>query len=289
MMVVFAIGLPIAFSTDIKNTFLYNTRDMVDVYDMYAYEFKKDQVVSADFYFIFDCVAEEYTTENGRRTHTNSQYYLVPVGTEEFMIVNVPAKKFAEFDKLVDESWEYYTDETAPLPQTVYIEGRMDKLDSEIKGYLYEYFIATDFLGTDDTAEMDAYIVPYMMTYADWKSSATTATVVLIISAILIAITVIVIITTIKKSRAAKAFNEEYPPLANMSVGGNLPPMGDNLPPVNGSYQPQNSYSYQPADTATSSAPDLTSPYAPQNDYYAGMDSLSSTTYDENQKPPCEL
>lgn len=299
--VAFLIALPFVGRDEIKNTFLHATKDITDVYEMYASDFKKDQLVKADFYFCYDCIAEEYTTKNGVRTSTDSQYYLVPVGTEEYMIVNVPPKMFNKFDTLIDESYEYYFDETAPEPQTVYAEGRMEKLDKEIKGYLYEWFIDTDFFGTSDTSEMDMYILPYMMTYADWEGSARVTTFTLVTCSILLIIIVLAIIFTIKKAKTAKAMSDDYSDFPNYQNGnqqfGNQP--FENNQFGNQPYQPtgnQNPYSYQPVDDpnrysnrTTDKVPDLTAPYVPQDNSYAGMDSISTTTYDENQKPPCEL
>lgn len=252
----------------IMSSLKYESDNVENFNEFYAEDFKKNQIVSGDLYCSLGCVVEEYyTNENGHRTSTKNsrQYYLVPVGEEEYMIVSVPSEKFAELDKLTDQSLEYYFGEGTIEPELVPISGRMDKLDKEVKEYLIEWFIDIEFFDTNDVAEMEKYILPYMLTYVDWERSKTSTTVSLSIAGVLILLLVILIVVLLKKtkqSREATAYDFQNPTGENNPYGTTYQPTNSSDP-----YQSiGNNYSYNPIETPT-----------------------TGSTYDENQKPPCEL
>lgn len=289
--VILIVILPLASREAIRNTFIHATGNMQDFNELYAEDFEKNMGVYGDLYFSYGCYVEEYSTTNGVRTSSKNtrQYYLVPVGLEEYIIVNVPSKMFADMDRLTEESYQLWLDEeNAPLPSTVHLEGTVEKLDKEVKEYLYEQLIDEEFFDTTDTEVLDLYILPYMITYTDWKVANTITIVVMSISLIALLITIIVIISTVKKSKRNKELAADgYSDFANRTE-----PYGNINPAQPTDYA--NNYSYQPTDIENQyynnvQKPDLTSAYIPQDNAYGGMDSLSSTTYDENQKPPCEL
>ena len=115
---------------------------LMDPYMLY----EKDGTVTSQFYTIPDL----YQADDGR---------LYMGG---FMGVAVTKENFAKYDKLVDESWEWWNDETGTVAFTtepIHIDGYIRKMSSNDKKYMREYLQDMGY----SSSEIDELIVPYVL------------------------------------------------------------------------------------------------------------------------------
>lgn len=115
---------------------------IMDPYMLY----EKDGTVTSQFYVIPDL----YQADDGR---------LYMGG---FMGIAVPKDKFSEYDALVDQSWEWWNDETGTVEfgsKTIHIDGYVRKMSANDKKYMREYLQDMGYSST----EIDQLIVPYVL------------------------------------------------------------------------------------------------------------------------------
>jgi hypothetical protein len=115
---------------------------LMDPYMLY----EKDGVVTSQFYTIPDL----YQADDGR---------LYMGG---FMGVAVTKENFAQYDKLVDQSWEWWNDETGTVAFTsepIHIDGYIRKMSANDKKYMREYLQDMGYT----SSEIDQLIVPYVL------------------------------------------------------------------------------------------------------------------------------
>ena len=115
---------------------------LMDPYMLY----EKDGTVTSQFYTIPDL----YQGEDGR---------LYMGG---FMGVAVTKENFSKYDKLVDQSWEWWTDETGTVAFTsepIHIDGYIRKMSANDKKYMRQYLQDMGYT----SSEIDQLIVPYVL------------------------------------------------------------------------------------------------------------------------------
>lgn len=141
-------------------------------YDIYAEdadanEFKVGDAVSTEIYAVLDNFGtlETTHTKNGAVTSRSySYYYIIPV-FDEYETYYIALKSSADdkstYDDICDDTWDYlqgYTDDFTSYPYE--ITGSIHKLDDEAYGYLVDWFVESEWLGTTDEDDIKEYVWP---------------------------------------------------------------------------------------------------------------------------------
>lgn len=180
----------------------------VDINELTANELVGNLKIDTEIYSILDCFAnEESWTENkdGSRTpsKTSRQYYIIPIGEEEYMALEAKPEKFKKYDEIMEDTYNYIVGDSDSLgvkPEKFL--GYTKKLDEELDRYLLEWFQDTEFLNTTDETEIRQYISSYMLVPTDFKASRVMLGIGII--CILAVIAVISILLIVKKKQNSR-------------------------------------------------------------------------------------
>ncbi len=147
---------------------LVNILPATDIYDQECdwTKLHKNQRVHVKLDFVIEPF-EETTDEDNRSV---SQIYTIPdlksdedgyVNMVHYMGIVVNPKDYAAYDKLVDDSWDWWDGEYDQLGERGYIEvdGYLRKMSSKEEGFLRDYL--KDWNYSD--SEIEEAVVPYVL------------------------------------------------------------------------------------------------------------------------------
>lgn len=148
--------------------------------DLYADETNVSEVgffdmATAEVFEVYGSYATKTTTENGKKTNEES-YYIIPAheGDEfRYIGIKVNEKDYKTFDKIVEETYDYY-DGIEPEGDytTIKVTGCLKKMNKEMQGYYYNTFKKAEWFDSDE--EMKKEALPYYLdTLANPKSMVT--------------------------------------------------------------------------------------------------------------------
>ena len=147
---------------------LVNILPATDIYDQECdwTKLHKNQRVHVKLDFVIEPF-EETTDEDNRSV---SQIYTIPdlrsdedgyINMVHYMGIVVNPKDYAAYDKLVDDSWDWWDGEYDQLGERGYIEvdGYLRKMSSKEEGFLRDYL--KDWNYSD--SEIEEAVVPYVL------------------------------------------------------------------------------------------------------------------------------
>lgn len=142
-------------------TQLINSKEPLKIDAISAENFKKNAIVSDEVYAVIDCYGEEYYEGDNKEKNQLVNYYLVPVGDEEYTTVMIKGSaEIAKYETLMNATQAWIMEEADDInANPVKIEGKVIELDEEMKGYLYEWCEKTEWFGSTDRAEIDKYLL----------------------------------------------------------------------------------------------------------------------------------
>lgn len=119
--------------------------------------------VNTDVYAILSNFAEYYqTSDDGTETVTD-QYYIIPVGEEEFIGLEIDAEDNTRAQQIYDETYEYLNGTRNELTTTLAVTGTINKMDDEIYDYYKEWFETSGYLENPTQEEIDNIALPYIL------------------------------------------------------------------------------------------------------------------------------
>lgn len=147
-----ALIMGIVLLTNMLDYIKYLKGDIVDYNTVTAHTLKNGDLVEGVVDAALGCCAEEYETTFGIRSSDESTklYYVLWMDNSQFIVYETANKQqYTQLDAITDATDQYLSaleagDENASLNQTMQIQGKVEKLPSEIEGYFHEWY------GTDD-------------------------------------------------------------------------------------------------------------------------------------------
>ena len=125
--------------------------------------------VEGDVYAILDSFAtEESWTENGDGSvtpkKTSGYYYIIPIGEESYMGLEVSAGTHGDYDAVASDTWDYLIGTTETLDTVpVHFEGYIAPMEGDLYTYFVEWFQDTEHFGVTDAETIETYALPYML------------------------------------------------------------------------------------------------------------------------------
>ena len=134
--------------------------------DLYAYETNVSEIgyfdmVTVDVYEVLGAFATNTTTENGRKTNEDS-YYMIPAheGDEyRYIGIRVNEREYDMFDKMYDDTWDYYDGYLMDLDKHVVKTGCLKKMNKKLQEFYYGALREAGWYETEE--EMKAEALPY--------------------------------------------------------------------------------------------------------------------------------
>ncbi|MFA9375978.1 MAG: DUF6709 family protein [Lachnotalea sp.] len=107
--------------------------------DLLSMEEIPNSYVDADVYAILSNFAKYYeTSDDGTETVTD-QYYIIPVGEEEFIGLEIDAQNNTRAQQIYDETYEYINGTRSELTSTLSVTGTINKMDANTYNYYKEW------------------------------------------------------------------------------------------------------------------------------------------------------
>lgn len=141
-------------------------------YDSMA-SLKKGDFAQGYIMNIFDCYANETTTHTtfGIETssETSEEYFIMPLINEadeaNELYITVTARKKADRNtlyRICDQTWEYWDGNENVVFDEMGVVVKAKKLDDELMQYMTEWFMETEFYGTNPS-DIQKHIIPYQL------------------------------------------------------------------------------------------------------------------------------
>lgn len=122
-----------------------------------------DSYVTTEVYSIFANFAEYYETNDSGNETITDQYYIIPVGDEEFIGLEIDANDSYLAQKIYDETYEYYNGTRDELSTTLKVTGSINKMEDEIYEYYKDWFVTSGYLENPTQEEIDSIALPYIL------------------------------------------------------------------------------------------------------------------------------
>ncbi|MCM1577613.1 MAG: hypothetical protein NC078_02280 [Ruminococcus sp.] len=182
-------------------------KGVTDFNEMRESDFIEGRFVEGEVYELLDEFAyeEEYNQALGikHNERVSSHYYVMPLyATYDDDVTKYAAlcigntQLAAQAQQMIDEYWDYW--ETGKEPEywtSIYVTGKVSKLDGELLDYFYEWF---EYDSDMTRAEIDEMICPYIISYQVADAASSTMTVALVVMGIGV-IGIIAVVIWLKK------------------------------------------------------------------------------------------
>lgn len=107
-----------------------------DIYSIPVDELE-GKYVSAELVYIMDSYAYTQKRSSGR-TKTTAREYIIPVGTKEYMGVELPAKYLDQANDLMKATNDFIINENSFSGESFVVKGTIKQMSSQSKKYFYE-------------------------------------------------------------------------------------------------------------------------------------------------------
>lgn len=176
--------------------FITSFKPANDFEDLQEIQAEEGMHIKGDVKYALDCFAYEETwkeNSDGSRTpaKTSHYYYLLPGNKESFIGLEVSTSEQKSMEALVEETIAYLESGEEPTTK-VTVEGRVSKMDEEMKG-LYESYLKEVGYTNEDIAAMGE---PLYIEKAVMKN----VRIMFVLSVVLIILGVVLFVVRFKKS-----------------------------------------------------------------------------------------
>ncbi len=115
--------------------------------------------VNADINAILGNFAEYYEESDDGSKNVTDNYYVIPVGDEEFIGLQVSKEDFDSAELIFNQTMDYLIGNTDELTSIMNVTGSVNDMDSEVYDYYKEWF--EEYGYTDE--EIDNVALPYIL------------------------------------------------------------------------------------------------------------------------------
>lgn len=159
------------------NNFTSQFKPVVQYETASAAEYQTNRLLKGNIYAALDSFAyreswdEDTLTGRISNKHVPYEYFIIPAGEYQYIAIQVSDDDLERFYALSDATYNYLMYETDEIEYTpIYREALIEDMETEIYGYMVDWFVNTEFLGTTDRNEISKYILPYTISVRDNKS-----------------------------------------------------------------------------------------------------------------------
>ena len=158
-------------------------------------DYKEGKMVRGTASIIFDCYVSEWNDD--KETY---RWYLIPINEEDieykYVGVKVHSKLFNDYDAVWESTLSYWNGDTDGLTKSITFQGRLKKVDGEVKTNLDKYITKNNW---DDYKD---YFLPYYIELKTTKMSITN----MIVSAVFLGLGFLLLLIAVVKSKGDKKF-----------------------------------------------------------------------------------
>lgn len=118
--------------------------------------------VNDDIFFLVDSFAEYYETEKNLETILK-EYYIIPIGTKEYIGIEINSRDFKESDQIFKETYAYITGEQTKLPPSMSVKGTIVAMEDDILDYYEDWGQTSGYFEGLSEEEIKELLLPYVL------------------------------------------------------------------------------------------------------------------------------
>lgn len=119
--------------------------------------------VDTDVYAILSNFAEYYETDKYGNETVTDQYYIIPVGEEEFIALQIDSSDYELADQIYNETYDVLNGTKGDFSTTMPVTGTINKMDDEVYDYYKEWFETSGYLENPTQEEIESIALPYTL------------------------------------------------------------------------------------------------------------------------------
>ncbi|BCJ93494.1 hypothetical protein acsn021_10630 [Anaerocolumna cellulosilytica] len=119
--------------------------------------------VTGEITAMIDPFAEYYTYDSDGTKNSTEQYYIIPVGEEEYAAIEIKPEDFDIADRIYYDTYDYLYGNIDELTVSMKITGTFQEMDPEMVQYFEETIAASDYFYDFSEEEIDKLIYPYVL------------------------------------------------------------------------------------------------------------------------------
>jgi hypothetical protein len=119
--------------------------------------------VEGDINALIDVFAEYYVKNDNGAENTTDNYYIVPIGEQEYFALKVNESDFDIATQIYDETYEYLTGTRDELTTTMHIKGTFSKMSDEVYDYYMDWFQESGYVDESSYDNIENIALPYVL------------------------------------------------------------------------------------------------------------------------------
>lgn len=133
------------------------------VMDSLALDELEGSYVETEVYAILDNFAEYYEVDDSGDETTTYQYYIIPVGENEYIGLQTDSDNFDIANQICDETYEYIMGDRSELSTTFKVKGTISTMEEDVYDYYNDWFQTSGYLENPTQEEIDSVALPYIL------------------------------------------------------------------------------------------------------------------------------
>lgn len=131
------------------------------------YQLTVDQLpnsyVEGDINVILGAYAEYYVENDDGTEEVTDNYYIIPVGEEEFVGLAVNKEDFSTADQIYNETYDYMMGYRDDLSTSMKVTGTINKMEDDVYEFYEEWFMTSGILENPTKEEFERVALPYVL------------------------------------------------------------------------------------------------------------------------------
>jgi hypothetical protein len=131
------------------------------------YQLTVDQLpnsyVEGDINVILGAYAEYYVENDDGTEEITDNYYIIPVGEEEFVGLAVNKEDFGTADQIYNETYDYMMGYRDDLSTSMKVTGTINKMEDEVYEFYEEWFMTSGILENPTKEKFERVALPYVL------------------------------------------------------------------------------------------------------------------------------
>lgn len=119
--------------------------------------------VNGEFQFLVDNFAQYYVENDSGEQNVTENYYIIPVGEEEYMALGIDASDSDEANSICEQTYQYLMGTTDAPPAGIQLTGTINEMSDEVYNYYDDWFRTSGFLGDPTKEDIEKVALPYIL------------------------------------------------------------------------------------------------------------------------------
>lgn len=122
-----------------------------------------ESYVNGEFQLLIDNFAQYYVENDSGEQNVTENYYIIPVGNEEYMALGIDASDSDEANRICEQTYQYIMGTIDAPPAGIQLTGTINMMSDEVYNYYEDWFKTSGFLGDPTKEDIEKVALPYIL------------------------------------------------------------------------------------------------------------------------------